>query len=334
MRMRTRLLMASLLLMCSGAACSAAPPGPGGPCASAARTACREKLQVAPGWDLPYYSNYSLTGNPTPTHAVVVVHGLLRNSHDYFRAMLSAASTNAADAQTMVIAPHFQASQDHPGAHEPYWAKEGWQRGDGAEAPPGLSSFAVMDQIVAALADKARFPHLTWVTIAGHSAGAQFTQRYAAAGRAPLVPGLLINYVIANPSSYLYFTPDRPYPADPNCAYNNYKYGLNNPNPYVGALSASQIIGQYTTRRITYLQGGADVLTGGPESHDLDTSCAAEAQGPNRLERGAHYYDYIRSHFPNAPQNRVVVPGVGHDDAMLFGSEQGRAVLFTRPAQS
>ena len=51
-------------------------------------------------------------------------------------------------------------------------------------------------------------------TLLGHSAGGQFTNRYAAGGAAeamlaPTRPDLAFRYVVANPSSYLYFSAER-----------------------------------------------------------------------------------------------------------------------------
>ena len=316
------------VMLVAVAVCAAGPADQAGRCTSTSSTSFREKLPLDRNWDLPYYSNFSLAGNRSVSHAVVVVHGILRNPHTYFRGMLGAANAAGVAGQTIVIAPDFQAHQDHPAAGEPYWTKNGCKRGDDAVAPAGLSSFTVLDQILAALADKARFPNLTGITVAGHSAGAQFVQRYAAVGRPPSPPGLSLNYVVANPSAYLYFTPYRPYPVAPGCAANNYEYGMTDPNHYIGSRRAAAQFAQYATQRVTYLQGGADVLTGGKASHDLDTSCAAEAQGPNRFQRSTHFSNYVHAHFPNAPQYRVVVPGVGHDNGTMFGSAQGLVALF------
>jgi hypothetical protein len=138
-------------------------------------------------------------------------------------------------------------------------------------------------------------------------------------------------------------TPYRPDLTDPTgqrfavpattCPYNNYEYGLAKPNSYLAALTPSEIVTQYTTRRVTYLQGDADTSTvAGEQSHWLDTTCAAETQGTNRLQRSIHYYTYIRTYFPSAPHNLVMVPGVGHDNTKMFGSGQGRAVLFNKPS--
>ena len=45
------------------------------------------------------------------------------------------------------------------------------------------SSFEVIDHIVDELFDPALYPNLTRIVFTGHSAGGQFTQRYAALGK-------------------------------------------------------------------------------------------------------------------------------------------------------
>jgi pimeloyl-ACP methyl ester carboxylesterase len=66
--------------------------------------------------------------------------------------------------------------------------------------------------IVSRLTDDRRFPSLRAIALAGHSAGGQIVQRYAAVGKARQLgafsstPVLLI---VANPSSYFYFSDRR-----------------------------------------------------------------------------------------------------------------------------
>ena len=48
-----------------------------------------------------------------------------------------------------------------------------------------VSSFAVLDALLQMLSDRQHWPALDLVVLAGHSAGGQFVQRYAVAGRAP-----------------------------------------------------------------------------------------------------------------------------------------------------
>ena len=77
-----------------------------------------------------------------------------------------------------------------------------------------------MDRLLAALDDKARFPALKEIVVAGHSAGGQYVQPTLSA---------LVRYLVANPSSYLYLEPWRPVngnPAELCPGFNKYKYGL------------------------------------------------------------------------------------------------------------
>ena len=62
------------------------------------------------------------------------------------------------------------------------WGHFGWEAGDDAHGPAPISSFAALDAILARLADRASFPALKTVVIAGHSGGGQLVQRYAVAG--------------------------------------------------------------------------------------------------------------------------------------------------------
>jgi hypothetical protein len=333
------------VLMCvlgMAAACSAAPPAPGlnpaTACTSHEKEACRGRFPIAPGADVRYYANYPLTGTAKITHAVVVVHGIERNAHAYYLSALDAATAAGAADSTVVVAPDFQTAADDPGAADARWTSSGWRDGDGAVSPGGLSSFAVMDEMLVTLADRARFPHLSRITVVGHSAGAQYVEHYAAASRVPdTLGGLPVNYVVANPSIYLYLSPLRPDPADPagqrfavpdsTCPYNRYRYGLDRPNAYVGNVSPARIIQQYTGRRITYLLGSADTYDNGDE----DTSCAAELQGNSRFQRGQLFLNYLRQYFPNSSRVQVVVPGVAHDNKKMFGSPQGQAAIFSPP---
>lgn len=201
------------------------------------------------------------------------------------------------------------------------------------DEPTGVSSFAVTDHLLATLADRVLFPNLRWITVSGHSAGGQFTQRYATFGLAPnRLPGIFVNFVAANPSSFLYFSPIRPSrnggfatPSASACpGFDNYKYGLAKRSGYVAALTPVQAERSYVSRRVTLLTGGSDTTDNGDE----DTTCQAMLEGSNRAKRSANYFAYIRTIAPNAPHNRVVIPGVGHDGDAMFASLLAWPSLF------
>ena len=80
-----------------------------------------------------------------------------------------------------------------------------------------LSAFDVFDAILQRVADRTLLPALTTVVVAGHSAGGQVVHRYSIIGRgevALLARGLHMRYVVANPSSYLYLSAERPEQVD------------------------------------------------------------------------------------------------------------------------
>jgi pimeloyl-ACP methyl ester carboxylesterase len=262
---------------------------------------------------------------------VVVVHGINRNAQDYFRSIERATASFGVAETTIIIAPRFQIEKDEREGDDAYWTDSGrnsWKDGGGALAPAGLSSFNVMDEVLTALGNKARFPRLTWITLIGHSAGGQFTQRYAAVGRAPdTLKGVTIGYVTANPSSYLYLNSYRPIGENlpESCpGYNDYKYGLERRNKYCSVLNDERIRHQYISRRLTYLLGSADV----DQDADFETVCAANVQGRTRFERGRFYYSAIRTFFPSAQHHMVIVPEVGHDYDAMFNSSQGKTAIF------
>jgi pimeloyl-ACP methyl ester carboxylesterase len=92
------------------------------------------------------------------------------------------------------------------------WTLRGWIGGGAAVGPAPIGSFEALDAMLAMLADRKRFPALTRVVVAGHSGGGQVVQRYAVVGEGPAAlaaVGVDVRYVVANPSSYLYFDASR-----------------------------------------------------------------------------------------------------------------------------
>jgi pimeloyl-ACP methyl ester carboxylesterase len=202
-----------------------------------------------------------------------------------------------------------------------------------------VSSFDVIDAVLARFADKTIFPNLKTVVLAGHSGGGQLVQRYAAVakGDAPLLAaGIKVKWIVSNPSTYLYFTADRPTKDgkfgpfdDSQCQlFNLWKYGMDHPPRYVTG-SADQLEKAYLARDITYLLGGAD---NDPNLEALDKSCAAEAQGDSHLSRGTNYVHYLQFLHPQIPQKLLIVQGVGHDANKMFSSPMGLSEIFDLPA--
>ncbi|WP_175882699.1 alpha/beta hydrolase [Burkholderia sp. BCC0044] len=288
---------------------------------------------------LPVYADHPLD-QPAPdvTRVFIVIHGTLRNADAYYASGRKVVEqAGATGAGTMVVAPQFLTRADVRAFSLPAstlaWTQEGWKGGEPARQPGPISSFAALDALLAHFADRSLYPSLSTVVVIGHSAGAQLLQRYAVAGRegdALARTGIAVRYVVANPSSYLYFDDERPNAdalAGGTCPRaTEWKYGLKSAPPYVASQDVRDLETRYVARHVVYLLGQADT---NPYTHFIDRSCAAMAQGPYRLARGLAYFDYLKKRHPDDLAQQVVeVPGVGHDGLGMFTSACGLAVLF------
>ena len=277
----------------------------------------------------------------------IMVHGTNRNAEDYFRwALASTVAAGKLD-RTAVVAPHFKArTQAGRGdAVEPgewFWSNEGWKAGLAA-LNGAVTSYEVMDRILDCFNDAARWPDLREVVVAGHSAGGQYVQRYAAFNRQEPKMRVRVRYVPANPSSYVYLDEVRlsqggvctpqgeckgefaPYWDAGNCtAYNHYRYGLEKLEGYAAGMNPEQVRRQFASRDVTYLVGELDTRTDDPT---LDKSCPAQAQGPNRRERGTAFWNYIKRRY-QAPHRFDIATGCGHAAVCVFAGPAGVRAVF------
>ncbi|RRV06214.1 alpha/beta hydrolase [Pseudomonas sp. v388] len=273
---------------------------------------------------------------PRIERVVIMLHGRLRNAQTYLRSIERAANQSRERSKTLLIAPQFLDERDIVAHHLPEtilrWHHDSWMEGGAAVGPKPISSFVVLDHILKRLSDSKLFPNLKEIVIAGHSGGAQVVQRYAMIGGKEDAllhrEGVKLRYVIANPSSYAWFTAERPQPVSaktcPN--FDDWKYGLNKVPFYSGKEIPTQIEQAYVKRDITYLLGELDTDRNHPA---LDKTCAAEAQGESRLQRGQNYFEYLEKRHPEGlNQQLVIVPGIGHSGDGIFTSPQGQAALF------
>ena len=234
---------------------------------------------------------------------VVVIHGVKRDADRYYEYVTDLLERNPERARdTLVLAPRFPVPSIPV---SPAWrrgAKASWEGEDSVQAAGRLapvSSFQVLDDLLRSLDDRQRLPALAGIVLAGHSGGAQLVQRYAVLNNVdgPLRrDGLALRYVIANPSSYLYLTNERPRPDGKGYApyergicptYNQYKYGTDKLPAYARARRNPGC--SCATRRAT---SPARRRRQQPEHRLLDKTCGAEAQGSTRLARGTAYLQY------------------------------------------
>ena len=273
---------------------------------------------------------------PKVTRALIIVHGRLRNAQTYLQSGIDAAAHAGVGGSTLVIAPQFlnqaDVKRNHLDDQVLRWKGNDWMAGEASTGPRQISSYGALDQIIKHLGNRTLFPALKEIVVAGHSGGGQVVQRFALTGHDhPLLntEGIRLRYVVANPSSYAYFSPQRPVKFDiANCpGFNDWKYGMQNLPDYVGDRGAQQLEQDYVSRDITYLLGQQDT---DPNHPALDKSCEAETQGAYRLLRGHNYFDYLKQRHPQLGHRLVEVPGVGHDGDKMFTSPEGEKVLFAQ----
>ena len=273
---------------------------------------------------------------PEVRRALVVLHGRLRNADVYLRSAQEAqAAAGTAGRDTLLVLPQFLATPDIAGHQLPAqmlrWGPDGWMGGEAATAPAPLSAFDVLDAILARLADRTIFPNLAHVVLAGHSGGAQVVHRYAIVGKGEAAlanAGVPVRYVVANPSSYLYFSAERPASVEGCVRYNHWKYGWDEAPPYAREKSPEAYEKAYAARDVVYLLGADDT---DPRHPALDRSCGARAEGPQRRARGMAYFEHIKARNPGTRQQLRVIPGVGHEGDRMLTSACGLAALFDRP---
>jgi pimeloyl-ACP methyl ester carboxylesterase len=298
------------------------------------------RIPVGTQGTLPLYASADWS-KPLPdiTRAVLVLHGRLRNADVYFRSAKTAqAAAGEAGKATIMIVPQFLAGIDVDAHHLPpdtlRWTLEGWEGGDPAIGPAPVSSFEALDAILARLADRRLFPNLKQVVVAGHSGGGQVVQRYAIAGKGELAltrAGVGVRYVVANPSSYAYFSNVRPEPSIAAACpgYNHWKYGMDERPEYLSGPTIAALEQTYVARRVIYLLGTLDI---NPDHPALDKSCMAEAEGPYRYLRGHSYAAAMQARDGGTPNHSLWdVRGVGHDGDKMLTSPCGLSALFDLP---
>ncbi|MDT0207179.1 hypothetical protein [Serratia marcescens] len=300
---------------------------------------------------LPYF--VARARSPQPHTALVVMHGHPRDAAKTLQAAIDAAQ--GAGDNSLLVAPLFQvpvklaarchsAGLPQPQDGDALWRCGSWIAG-GLDNGGKTSSFNAMDNLLADL--KRRWPSLQSITVAGFSAGAQFVQHYVGFAHPP--SGVRLRYVVADPGSWLYFDRLRPLPTswgscgiETACRFrwqtldagrcpqaNRWKYGLEALPAHLQR-TADAARRRYAAADITYLAAADDTGTApGAYYRILDKSCAAQLQGPYRLQRALAYANYNRRYLaPDKPHRLTIVPGCGHNVACVFPAPAARPALF------
>lgn len=297
-------------------------------------------LTTAPlpgGKTLPYFASTP----PEPgaiTHVLIAMHGYTRDATRTYHAAYRATHDSGQSAFTLIVAPIFPvaaAEATHCSFHgmpvampgNALWRCNAWSKGGLALNDPGVNSFTAMDRLVAILLH--HYLHVRQVTIAGFSAGGQFVQRYAGFAAVPTRP-VALRFVVADPSTFLYFDPVRPLPGKAACSsYNNWKLGMQDRPHDLAERSAATVRATYAAADIAYLEGALDSSAGrGTAYRFLAKRCGPELQGRYRLDRGENYAAYDRQYLAHGRHKLTVVPGCAHSVICVFESTAARKALF------
>ena len=359
--MRTPLLIALSLTVTIAAADRPAEPPAAGPCTTAT-PACTDWVVfgAGPARTMVYTSYPLTTRNENIRRALIMVHGTNRNADHYFSTAVAAAFLAGALEDTIVIAPHLIIASDPKEANEVAWPNGGdsWRSGGMSPSHPDLSSFDVADELLRRLATRSVFPNMKAIVVTGHSAGGQFTTRYAMANKVHETLGVPVTYVVANPSSYAWPDAIRPLPqddAEPAAAkdgwslapdttvhtkfsygafdaaarkcpnYNRWPLGLENRAGYTAKMSDDQLKAQLVSRPTIFLVGQVDTLPLG----GFDSSCSAMAQGPTRRSRGEAFVKFVNEHL-GAKHAIQVVSECGHNDRCIFTTDAVFPAIFPK----
>lgn len=357
--MRSTAFAAAILFVSLAAARPAGTPvASAAPCVTAT-PACTEFVTLGggPGRAMIYRTYPLGTRNDAIRRALIMVHGTNRNADHYFETSIAAAFLAGALEDTVVIAPHMIDQTDKPAENEIVW-ESSWRTGGPARTNPSLSSFDFVDELLRELANKATFPNMKALVVAGHSAGGQFANRYEMSNKVHDTLGVPITYVVANPSSYAWPDAVRPLPqgdADPAAAkegwnqrdttplpahteytfgpfdatkapsFNRWPSGFENRTGYNASLTDAQLKKQLLERPTTYLLGQVDTLPLG----GFDSSGNAMAQGPTRRSRGEAYFKYVTETL-GAKHNIIIVPECGHNDRCMYTTNIVFPVVFPK----
>lgn len=287
---------------------------------------------------IPVFTSHDLDkSNKDLNSLIVIVHGAglnARKSFDTGTRIIE--KLGESKDQHMIVAPQFLEGIDPEEKGLLLWDRQ-WRSGGVSLSEglnkrlPGASSYEVMDKLIGFITKGNSDMHK--VILLGHSAGGQFISRYAAINNYHenfKNEGVLVYYVVANPSSYLYLDATR-YQFNSNgeilkrsrdelvnCdGYDEYKYGLENLYGYANSISKQNIKARLLNRPILFLLGQEDA----ERSWSLDKSCQVEVQGENRYERGMLYKHHLQS-LVNGGQNSkhhwMIIHGVGHDSNEIF----------------
>ncbi|WFD33286.1 hypothetical protein MCUN1_000099 [Malassezia cuniculi] len=284
-----------------------------------------------------YYVNKSY--NPSSIkRAVVVWPGYYRESWLYVNYVGNAYKIAQQDMgvsgdEVLIIAPMFLNTDDKNAGGvakgQIYFQSTGWEAAGVSRGPNNftMSSFKLMDEVLAHLLDSGNFPNIEKVILAGHSMGAQANLRYAILTNRPTSDPL--GFLIANPASFLYVDGDRNESTD-NCGnYDQWPNGIGG-SATVPAYARDrvenekdQLVSNFRSRDVFFAFGLND--NGGTTGN-----CAKNTQGSTRVARGANYIISLSEMNGGFPGNfkAQFYPRISHQDYVMLAHPVSMQYMF------
>lgn len=301
---------------------------------------------------VPYAASHDLSRPIRDiTRVMVAVHSSSFDANAYLRNGQAAATKfPGALKETLIIAPHLLTKTKVPGDEIPdgmlYWKVSPF-RGSQlcAIGPRGrpcrFSAYELLDEMLVKLTNRRLFPNLKNVVVVGHSAGGQFVQRYALAGKFEPPKSINIRFVVCAPSSFAYVTNERLVPGTEDrfavpannviatCGgYDNWGYGLSKPYAYFRNSNLADLKKRFGQRNVYYLCGERDTNA---DDGTTSKTCAAMMQGEHRRERMEVFHKYLQHVYGQrvtARHKLAITPGVGHSGYGNMTSAAGVKFLF------
>jgi poly(3-hydroxybutyrate) depolymerase len=288
---RSAVALATLLLSLWGRPSAIAnEPAPARERAAAAATPSTSTFVFTPTYGAPikvYLAQpHSLDDK---TRVVFALHGMTRNAKATFSAWRDALG----EANVVLVAPEF----DERGYPSSAYNLGNTREKVGRENPPREWSFQAIEAIFDAVVTRTNVSAKTY-TLYGHSAGAQFTHRFAM-----LMPTSIraSAFISANAGWYTFPDTEVAYP-----------FGLK------GAAESRPSACEMYARKLTVLLGEAD---NDPNHHQLSKSAGAMAQGEQRFARGKRFFAAAdrdaKVRKCRFAWELVTVPGVAHEQEKM-----------------
>lgn len=268
-----------------------------------------------------YRSSHSVeihAGSQTAEAAIIVVQGSERSAITGLCTVVKGMGmAGLKKAKVVVVAPNFlilKPGHVLPSKSVRWMGIDEWTRGDdsvGAGEP--MSSFDVLDRLIATFADRSRYPALRSVILTGHHTAAEALHAYYTIMVPP--PELLrVRFVLLDPHIYTYPNNRRPHAGEvgpcvgllqhnrpslevnqtlflpmkaKRCpSYNSWRYGLG-----VGPSESSYVRSAVKSLQKTrpHNLGLWLLLSSNNIQTDANDTCAAKAQGQCPLQRGLLY---------------------------------------------